>query len=340
MESQKTLNLAPVTQCPVCGSTKRVVLSSSVMNAKPDSYTQRFAEFLGTTHSDLLNGSQQIECGDCGAVFLDPWLSKGSQTTLFQLASPTHISGWTEWEVATRTGVGRPHMIALAELLEKTLGRPKHYVEIACPFSGLLLATAPAQGVAQWRAKSSPSSRPDWRMTKMARIYSVWDRLGLRVTDAILAIRRRLARAPRPTATAGGMFSGARTFAVVPSLRRWSLGCNRFGTGCSQVALQALTCDVAMLDELAPNSANLVGIFNSLDHVEDPVAVLRKCLEIAPHVVVAGHEPSRAKYQHAYAFDANTIRRLGEKHAFTVTDLVDQMSDWPRLEYLVLLNRA
>ena len=95
-----------------------------------------------------------------------------------------------------------------------------------------------------------------------------------------------------------------------------------------------------MLDELAPNSADLVGIFNSLDHVENPVAVLRKCLEVAPNVVVAGHEPSRAKYQHAYAFDADTIRRLGERHSFTVTDLVGQMNDWPRLEYLVLLQRA
>jgi len=310
------------------------------MNVKPDSYTERFAGYLGTTHIELLQDAHQVECTDCGSIYLDPWLTEASQVTLFQVASPTHVSGWTDWEIATRTGAGQPHMNRLAQLLTSRLAPINHYVEVACPFSGLLLATTPPERVVGWRASNAPSSRWDWRMTKMARINSWWSRWGLAITDLILKLRRAAYGAKTVRSSTTLPFSAVRTLAVVPSLRRWSFGCTRYGSGCTQVAMQSLDCQVKLLDELPANSADLLGIFNSIDHVDDPVAVLRRSLEIAPNVVVGGHEPSRAKYQHAYALDAETLRRLGKKYSFTVTDLVGHIDDWPRLEYLVLLNRA
>jgi hypothetical protein len=309
------------------------------MNPLPDSYTERFATFLGTSQRELLNGAKQIECTDCGSVYLDPWLSNDSQVLLFQLASPTHISGWTEWEITARTGRGRPYLENLARYLESSLGNINHYVEIACPFSGLLLTTAPKDQLANWRATGSPSAKHDWRMTKMARIHSTWERLGLRIVDAILRLRKLAARSSRHQTGEPRVFAGRRTFAMVSSLRRWNLGCTRFGAGCAQVAIQALDCDVKMLSEMPPNSADLIGIFNSLDHLENPVEVLKQCLAVSPRLIVGGHEPRRAKYQHAYALDDETLRRLGAKHGFTVTDIADQVEDWPGSEYLVLITR-
>ena len=323
----------------MCGSTERTVLRTSVMNVKPDSYTERFAEYLDTSQEQLLEGAKQMECVDCGSVYLDPWLSQDSQVLLFQLVSPTHIGGWTEWEIATRTGRGRPYMENLVKYLESSLGRVDHYVEIACPFSGLLLATAPKDQLAKWRATGSPSAKHDWRMTKMARIHSTWERLGLRLVDLILRLRKIAARSSRSGELASLAISGRRTFAMVSSLRRWNLGCNRFGAGCTQVAVQALDCDVKMLSEMPPNSADLIGIFNSLDHLEHPVEVLKQCLSVSPRLVIGGHEPRRAKYQHAYALDDETLRRLGAKHGFTVTDISDQVPEWPGSEYLVLVTR-
>jgi hypothetical protein len=309
------------------------------MNVKPDSYTERFAEYLDTSQSELLDGAKQMECSDCGSVYLDPWLSQDSQVLLFQLASPTHIGGWTEWEYVTRTGRGRPYMENLVKHLESTLGKVNHYVEIACPFSGLLLTTAPKQQLASWRATGSPAAKHDWRMTKMARIHSTYERLGLKIVDLILRLRKLAARSSRVNDLDSSALSGQRTFAMVSSLRRWNLGCNRFGAGCAQVAVQALDCDVKMLNEMPPNSADLIGIFNSLDHLENPVEVLKQCLTVSPRLIVGGHEPRRAKYQHAYALDDETLRRLGVKHGFTVTHIADQVKEWPGSEYLVLITR-
>jgi len=323
----------------VCGSDARTVLRTSVMNVKPDSYTERFAAYLDVSQEKLLEGAQQMECADCGTVYLDPWLSKEAQVLLFQLASPTHIGGWTEWEYVTRTGRGRPYMENLVRHLESTLGNINHYVEIACPFTGLLLTTAPKDRLANWRATASPSAKHDWRMTKMARIHTTWERVGLRLVDLILRLRKVAARSSRVGSLDTSALSGRRTFAMVSSLRRWNLGCNRFGAGCAQVAVQALNCDVTMLNEMPADSADLIGIFNSLDHLENPLEVLKQCLRVSPRLIVGGHEPRRAKYQHAYALDDETLRRLGMKHGFTVTDISDKVEEWPGSEYLVLIAR-
>jgi hypothetical protein len=337
---QQKLNLSPVARCPVCGSASRSVLHEGVMNIKPDSYTERFADYLGTSHAELLHGAAQMQCSDCGTIYLDPWLSRDAQVLLFQMASPTHIGGWTEWEYVTRTGRGRPYMENLVAYLGSTLGNINHYVEIACPFSGLLLTTAPREQLLAWRATKAPSAQHDWRMTKMARLHGIWERLGLRLVDAILRLRQFAARSMRSGRPNHQTLAGQRTFAMVSSLRRWNLGCNRFGAGCAQVAVQALDCDVKMLNEMPPDSADLIGIFNSLDHLENPVEVLKQCLAVSPRIIVGGHEPRRAKYQHAYALDDETIRRLGTKHGFSVTNISGQIADWPGSEYLVLLTRG
>jgi len=309
------------------------------MNPLPDSYTERFAAYLGTSQKQLLDGAKQMKCSDCDSIYLDPWLSKDSQVLLFQFASPTHISGWTEWEIATRTGRSRPYMENLDQYLQTNFGKIEHYVEVACPFSGLLLSSTSHNKLADWRAAGSPSAKHDWRMTKMARVHSTWERVGLRLVDLILRLRKIVARRSRVDIKKSSALSGQRTFAMVSSLRRWNLGCNRFGAGCAQVAVQALDCDVKMLNEMPPNSADLIGIFNSLDHLENPVEVLKQCLTVSPRLIVGGHEPRRAKYQHAYALDDETLRRLGVKHGFTVTDIADQVEEWPGSEYLVLITR-
>ena len=336
---------ASVERCPVCNSTSREIVASVVI--PEDSYSRRLSDHLKVTPRELTNDSKEFECIECGAVFLDPWLNKNAQKVLFQLASPVHFAGWDGWEVATRTGIGQAHMIRLASMLEETLGQPEHYVEIACPFSGLLLATARSTELRKWRAKRSPSSFADPRMTEMARLYTVFERLGSQFVDMIHATWRFYSRVTlgrngtlvRGVGEVERHFSGRRTFALVPSLQRWGLSCIRYGFGCSQVAGQALDCELAILDELAPDTADICGIFNSLDHVEAPLKVLLKCLEIAPHVVVSGHK-QRTGYQHGFGLDIKTLQHLGAKHSFTVTDLSKQIVDWPSEEYLVLLGRV
>jgi hypothetical protein len=229
-------------------------------------------------------------------------------------------------------------MINLANKLENTLGRPKHYVEIACPFSGLLLATAHSTELRKWRAITSPSTRSDSRKAEIARLQNIFERVGLRFVGMMVTVWRCYARLLGITKSTDRLFTGKRTFAVVPSLRRWGLSCIQFGFGCSQVALQALTCELAFLDDLAPDAADICGVFNSIDHVEEPANLLKRCLEIAPNVVVSGHK-QRSGFQHGYGLDIDTFRFLGAKYSFAVTDLSKQIDDWPSQEYLVLLNR-
>lgn len=340
VKTESNLRLVPVSKCPLCGSVRRQLASKNIMNTKPDSYTERFADYVGTPHDQLVADARQFVCEDCGTVYLDPYFTDASQAQLYQLASPTHISGWTEWEIAARTGQGRPHMLQLATQLEAHHGPVGHYVEVACPFSGMLLATAEPTILRSWKPSSAVSVKPDWRMTRMARLHSGLERLMLRAVDVVLALRRISGKSAQPVGKGSRPLSGRRTLALSPSLRRWNLGCSRYGSSCGQVAMQTLDCEVALLSDLPSDSADMIGIFNSLDHVQDPLDVLLKCLTIAPRVVVGGHEPNRAKYQHPFALDAETLRRLGTKNSFIVTDFVKTISDWPRSEYLVMLTRA
>ena len=332
-------HLTSVPNCPICGSAERTYPTGEIMLTEPDSYSLRLAEFLGVTVNDMFRDVRQCVCENCGTVYLDPHFTNDSQTLLFQVVSPTHISGWTQWEIGTRTGRGQPHLLHLSEHLEAIFGPCNRYVEVACPFSGMLLATVEASALTSWQSSESPTARVDSRMTVMARMYAHIERLVLRAFDFLLALRRWTSRVEVQTTGAERPLSRKRTLALVPSLSRWNIGCQRYGWHCSQVAIQALECEIVYLEDLEADSADIVGVFNSLDHLPHPLEILRKCLKIAPVVVISGHRPSHTKYQHGFAINSEVLKSLGRRNSFAVSDISDLIPDWPRSEFLAVLTR-
>ena len=335
----KSPYLTSVPNCPVCGSAERTYPTNTILHTGPDSYSLRLSEYLGVTVDELFEGVRQCVCAGCGTVYLDPHMGNELQTLLFQVVSPTHVAGWTQWEIATRTGRGQPHLRHLAEHLEATFGSCNRYVEVACPFSGMLLATVDASALTSWQSSGAPSARVDSRMTVMARLYAHIERFGLRAIDFLLAIRRRTSRVEVQISGAEHPLSRKRTLALVPSLLRWNLGCQRYGWHCGQVAREVLSCEIAHLEDLDADSADVVGIFNSLDHLPDPLNILRKSLQIAPLVVISGHRPSHTKYQHGFALDFEVLKSIGRRNSFAVSEISELIGDWPESEFLVVLTR-
>src|SRR5690606_26295716 len=96
---------------------------------------------------------------------------------------------------------------------------------------------------------------------------------------------------------------GTRVLLSNPSTLMWGYNCVAYGVNCQHMAVHTLGAEIVPLDAAAKNgmALDLVGVFNSLDHMDFPVETLRKALTVARFVVVVTHTSAQAGKQHLFA---------------------------------------
>ena len=306
--------LRPTPACPVCRGTQRELVPDGQGLFKTDTglhYLKHAARRLGLETGDLVAQAKVYRCATCRTGYLDPWLSSQTASYVFTEATPDHIAGWAmfeQWLGSTRPNDVQELSGRLWDLVAKR-GPVGSYAEFGCPFQGFLLhfvgaETRPSERIGAFSA--AMRREPDARWTASARIHHA----ASRAANALVVAYHRL-RALRDSwrggapAPAPGPFPKRRYLLTQDTIRAWSNNCVRYGGSCRYFSARVL--DAASIpfwgDAMEPASLDLIGIFNALDHVDDPVAVLRRALVLSRRVVVRTHHAAMAGKQHQYAFD-------------------------------------
>jgi hypothetical protein len=86
------------------------------------------------------------------------------------------------------------------------------------------------------------------------------------------------------------------------------------------------------LREYARGSFELGGVFNTLDHADQPLNLLKEVSRVCRRVVVSGHRTRDAHLQHRFAFDDDTVPILAKRIGSTCEDISSELgvlaSDW------------
>lgn len=294
--------------CPVCGADSGL--------SEPDLQAFDFSQGLaylsplirkeGNHFQASLTGMSPLRCSVCNARYLDPWLSPQGRSQIFITGHPIHNVGWRSFlERAERNLVPDLQIDAerLLEILNSETGGLLNYFELGCPFQGLLLHFSKRQHLESYRTglrTFTGMSRDDSR--RFIPPIRVFMRLaGIARTVAFVTSRLRTIRDKvrhryliEPKLSLREFPNLQKYFVPLESTKFWGANCSMFGESCTATAMGALNTTLMthhQLKELGKIPRSCIGLFNVLDHQDNPLQLLRECLNRATAVVVLGHEP-------------------------------------------------
>lgn len=339
--------LEHVSTCPVCEATSEdAIKDPSAFNRKSgQAYLKPLAD---TLHLDLEEIYKQLEtfiCRKCGAVFFNPWFNQSARNRIFIQGHPIHNVGWRTFQERFEQNLNPNLQIPpdqLIDLLRSRVGELNAYAELGCPFQGLLLHMADDDMVSSAGRISSvfTSMRPrDYRrFLPPLRLFMRVGGLGnLLVRMLSLSRRRRnqLRGRWRDEQFSEQTRDISRAFVPLQSSKFWGLNCSMYGESCSAIASRALGATVVPYPQFAKSSItyDAIGIFNVLDHQEDPLSLLRECLSKGRAVICLSHEAPIAP-QHHYGLgraffesltktvDCCSVEELSDRRSGTVLYLL------------------
>lgn len=300
--------------CPVCET-------PNIQNThSPDTfelqggheYLQAVARSSNSRVEDLMLSFDSYLCSHCGAYYLDPWLTTAGRNSVFISGHPIHNAGWRNLQQLVERNLVPSLVISPDEILNTAsihIGAITSYVELGCPFQGLLLHMATEDSLAKWSAKTATStsmSPTDYRRFLLPlRTYLFWaNRISnlARLMTRALRVRDKVRRRWVNRSCPSFIFPPEVFFIPLQSSKFWGLNCSMYGDSCVATSRAALGVETMSYQTFANSNSDqtfdLVGLFNVLDHQDDPLELIRVCLRKAKAIICQGHNLPFARQHH------------------------------------------
>ncbi|WP_376692009.1 hypothetical protein [Wenzhouxiangella sp. EGI_FJ10409] len=325
--------LHEVAECPLCGSAARETHSVS----SPNLYSEKLAELAGIGESELIEQLSNVQCVSCGLVYKRRWFSRSLLETLFREAVPWHPKGWD----AISGRFTPDNFFAELELYESTLQAQDK--EQAARWRRALLSIIdsipaldnhperPAIDSAIERGdcdavrekesliRSTMDEPAPFKRFAGFRSRQMWD-WCLERTGAVKAY----AEVGCPL---WGMLPIAKSriervaFLARPEPNYWGNACRMEGQGCTV----ALRCETGIeqqdWDAVERGEFDLIGLFQYLDHLENPFAFMKELfIRARSCALVLDHFSQPTAIQHFTGWTPRAIEWLANKFGKRVDD--------------------
>jgi hypothetical protein len=326
-------------KCPVCNNHKRYQDGKNTSFSDGGRLYLKFvADKIGISVQELADNFKIFQCDECKSFWCDPWFNDNISSQIFTQGSPDHPASWSSFE----QWLCKPEHTAslvndrLYKFLESQIGAIDSYAEFGCPFNGFFLFFRGLEIDQKTRINifSNAIKRPkDPRWSRMMRIHSVLNRIISQITIGYfkLSFFKEKAISLIPEVDKKNI-PQERVLLTKESVKSWGNNCVRYGGSCKYFSSKILNTQVIPFDKhldsiRKSNSSkrDLLGIFNILDHTDEPLNVIRNSLLMAKNVLIVSHTKSTAGKQHLYAFDDSFPKYLSNlfKNNYEVRDLTD-----------------
>ena len=330
--------------CPVCKSpdSENAVMEQVFDSAGGREYLSPLARSERVDLDELMNAMHTYECNNCNAVYLQPWLSPQARSRVFITGHPIHNRGWRnfqEWlERGAEPSIPGGSQWLIGEL-QKRLGRFNSYAEFGCPFQGLVLGLMPRLSAENY-LHSSPGDtaihpQDSKRFLPPLAWYQVLNHGLVRLAKFFTRIRgwRDRVRGRSAWSRRNSNLPSELCFVPLMSTRFWGMNCNMYGASCTAVASRFPGVSVfshAELRSLPIHHFDAAGLFNILDHQDDPLNLLRDALRVAKVVICVTHDEPFSR-QHHFGLRRSFFAKLSstipgcEVEEFVITEEADSV---------------
>lgn len=309
-----------VPSCPVCGSVERTLTQRR--SPKNDDYIAALARELEVPHAEIASVFVLYECADCESVYCDPWLSARASSLLYGKGQAQHLLGWGLFYDWLRGSRKSRTVLAQKEKIWKYLlgvaGPIDVYGELNCPFQGLY------PYFNQW-VHSREKRQAFRRYLAELKSTSVYPRPSVlaRGYRALFAKKSKkepqaVAKTPQRKSLVG--LPRRRYLVWQPSSSFWGANCRSEGTTCQGVAQGMLEAPVIHWEDVERENMRfrVLGLFNCLDHFQEPTELLAQALRCSDYVFIETHKShpqNTFSRQHLYALGPRFMDQVLPKEA-------------------------
>jgi hypothetical protein len=311
----------PRKQCPVCLSHNCQISANNEGPFEDNFYLQILRNDLNLSEAEFQASSKILECLDCSTVFCDPWLNYATASKMFNVIYGQHNRGWDALYAWLR-GESIQEFTAVFNAAIQHIGEFRSYAEYNCPFQGVLSKLRESELGDTDRVELYEASR-DYLLSRQQ------DRsLATDIQLKSQQMKRRSAAALEQLSKLGAGINKSdvsRYLLYEASSLCWGNGCIGEGVNCKSLADILFDTGVLTIDEAIRQhlKLDLIGIYNTLDHLGDPLSSLKKLLQVANHVLVINHAQPVISRQHLFVLQPGLLDYLRES-GFNVTDFSNQ----------------
>lgn len=322
--------------CPVCHE-KANILEIDIFS--PDNFYLEVARTAYRLPVDVFESQlKTFKCRECGSIFCNPWFSRKTSFEVFNLVYPQHNRGWEvlyDW----LDGKEKQSYKALFYQVEQHIGTIASYGELNCPFQGNLLWMGEA--LLPKVASRRKSFRDLVAISRVNRL-EYWMRKFRGLVFKINKIRlKEIAKHFNKAEYNHDLkIPQRRLLITTESTKFWGQGCFANGISCRALASAMLDIEVAPLWSLTANEKlDCIGVFNVLDHLDNPLETLFKLLEISRFVILVNHAQEQITKQHHFVLRFDFILFLESKNlkVIDITKEANFHSDEINKEKIILL---
>lgn len=307
--------------CPVCKSKDISVSQENLVEFCDNFYLDALCIDLDVSKKVLKECAVVHECVDCSTVFCDPWLKYEVASEIFNVVYGQHNRGWDAlygWLADKPVQSFR----ALLDLAIDYVGPISTYGEYMCPFMGNLMF---------YRDKELEKiSKNDLYKASISYITSRHQNAELSADHDNKSTILRTRSATRLEK----LKSLSENKKEIPIKRYllheasslcWGHGCVGDGVNCKSLVRPLLGANILTTQEaLSQNlKIDLIGVFNTLDHVNDPISTLYDLLKVGSAVLLINHAQPIISKQHNFVFRPGFLDYLRDQ-GLSVTDLTDR----------------
>ena len=263
-------------------------------------------------------------------MYFDPYFNFDIRSSLFTRFFPDHGAGWS---LASREYPSHDQVLQrVSEYVMSALNVEK-YAEVNCPFTGLFpindslyRRTNVFKSHLKMRIRYRRVPLIDWTFNLISELVSEiffikesFRRHVLKVKSKFLTTVKKFKGKIEEEAGGSHNFDAVRlrhanaltqkVLISIPTTSGWSAGsgaCSKFGVSCGLFA-QVIPIDFALKKG---QEYDLIGFFDTLDHIDSPIDALQKCLKISKAVLVKTHRFDASYVQHQFFLDENFFNAL------------------------------
>lgn len=327
-------DLHEVEECPVCGS-KAFHLAEHSLRKNDEGwvYSSRILQLDRGKTQEVCDTIQAFKCNNCTCLFYSPWHQLENAADAFVTRINRHQQGWGNLQHVLIS----PKHGTVQRLNQKVLEYCKfdipitRYAEIGCPLHGLNLLEFsnryPSLFYRLSRFFNAAKPVKDKRNRLASRVYDTVQVLGLVLSVVQLALEgvvRKALNIRNRSSKKSFMNSADKYFLSINTPVGWGGACEGLGGTCQRISSNLLDLKVIPLyDVQQKDYFDLIGIFNFLDHLGNPMGVLEKATSVAKNIVITVHKPEYAGKQHRIIIGESFAEYLERKFEDFVVDTID-----------------
>ncbi len=307
--------------CPVCESADVARSEINSLEFADNFYLQALRSDLGMPLEVIRDSTVVYECKQCATIYCDPWLRYELASDVYNVVYGQHNRGW---DALFGWVAGKPiqYYGSIYETIQERVGGIYSYGEFICPFQGNLfcmrdlelgevtkeeLFDVSKQYLTARQQDSAMSSDPACKKALLAN----------RAESAISKLRE-LNRKLRPSSVDRYLLYSATSLC-------WGHNCIGGGASCKSLASVMLNARVLTVLEAQKQklTLDLMGVYNTLDHVTDPLSTLDNLLAMARYVLLINHAQPIITKQHHFVLRPGLSKFLRERR-IVVEDLKNE----------------